>query len=583
MNIYEMNLLNMVAAQPYMNQRSLAKDSGYSLGIVNRSLKTLTDEGYLDEDRRLTGKAKKCLNDSKPRRAVILAAGVGMRMVPINMESPKALLEVKGERLIERMIRHLHEVSVTDISVVVGFMKEKFEYLIDEFGVDLIVNPDYAKKNNLHSLALVSGRLENSYIIPCDVWCEQNPFREYEMYSWYMVTDEMSYASDVRINRKQELAKISKTAEGNRMIGISYIDRQDAGKLCERLQELDRLGNEELFWEDAAYVEDKLMFSARVIPAGQAVEINTFEQLREMDGESRHLKSDAIRVVADALHVPEDEIVDIEVLKKGMTNRSFSFVCRGKKYIMRIPGEGTEQLINRKQEAKVYQVIAGKGLCDDPVYINAENGYKLTAFLDGVRVCDADDPEDLKKCMTMLRSFHDMKLSVGHTFDIFGQMEFYETLWNGKPSVYDDYLTTKRHVLSLKPFIEANAKPFVLTHIDANQDNFLFFDKGNETGLQLMDWEYAGMQDPDVDLAMFCIYSMYNRKQVDRLIDIYYEGACDEVTRTKIYCYIAVCGLLWSNWCEYKSVLGVEFGEYSLRQYRFAKEYYKIVEERVHA
>ncbi|MDD6327141.1 MAG: NTP transferase domain-containing protein [Lachnospiraceae bacterium] len=583
MNIYEMNLLNMVAAQPYMNQRSLAKDSGYSLGIVNRSLKTLTDEGYLDEDRRLTGKAKKCLNDSKPRRAVILAAGVGMRMVPINMESPKALLEVKGERLIERMIRHLHEVSVTDISVVVGFMKEKFEYLIDEFGVDLIVNPDYAKKNNLHSLALVSGRLENSYIIPCDVWCEQNPFREYEMYSWYMVTDEMSYASDVRINRKQELAKISKTAEGNRMIGISYIDRQDAGKLCERLQELDRLGNEELFWEDAAYVEDKLMFSAREIPAGQAVEINTFEQLREMDGESRHLKSDAIRVVADALHVPEDEIVDIEVLKKGMTNRSFSFVCRGKKYIMRIPGEGTEQLINRKQEAKVYQVIAGKGLCDDPVYINAENGYKLTAFLDGVRVCDADDPEDLKKCMTMLRSFHDMKLSVGHTFDIFGQMEFYETLWNGKPSVYDDYLTTKRHVLSLKPFIEANAKPFVLTHIDANQDNFLFFDKGNETGLQLMDWEYAGMQDPDVDLAMFCIYSMYNRKQVDRLIDIYYEGTCDEATRTKIYCYIAVCGLLWSNWCEYKSALGVEFGEYSLRQYRFAKEYYKIVEERVHA
>lgn len=583
MNIYEMNLLNNIAAQPYINQRSLAKDSGYSLGIVNRSLKTLTDEGYLDEERRLTDKAKKCLNDSKPRHAVILAAGVGMRMVPINMESPKALLEVKGERLIERMIRQLHEVSVTDISVVVGFMKEKFEYLMDEFGVDLIVNPDYAKKNNLHSLALVSERLENSYIIPCDVWCEQNPFRENEMYSWYMVTDEMTYASDVRINRKQELAKIPKTAEGNRMIGISYIDKRDAGNLGKRLQEFDCLGNEELFWEDAAYIEDKLMFSAREIPAGQAVEINTFEQLREMDGESRHLKSDAIRVVADALHVSEDEIVDIEVLKKGMTNRSFSFVCRGKKYIMRIPGEGTEQLINRKQEAEVYQVIAGKGLCDDPVYINAENGYKLTAFLDGVRVCDADDPEDLKKCMAMLRSFHDRKLSVGHTFDIFGQMEFYETLWNGRPSVYDDYLKTKQHVLSLKSFIEANAKPFVLTHIDANQDNFLFFNKGNETGLQLMDWEYAGMQDPDVDLAMFCIYSMYNRKQVDRLIDIYYEGTCDEVTRTKIYCYIAVCGLLWSNWCEYKSALGVEFGEYSLRQYRFAKEYYKIVEERVHA
>ena len=50
-------------------------------------------------------------------------------------------------------------------------------------------------------------------------------------------------------------------------------------------------------------------------------------------------------------------------------------------------------------------------------------------------------------------------------------------------------------------------------------------------------------------------------------------------TRIKIYCYIAACGLLWSNWCEYKRNLGVEFGEYSLRQYRYAKDYYRIVQE----
>lgn len=50
---------------------------------------------------------------------------------------------------------------------------------------------------------------------------------------------------------------------------------------------------------------------------------------------------------------------------------------------------------------------------------------------------------------------------------------------------------------------------------------------------------------------------------------------CPKKIRTKIYCYIAVCGLLWSNWCEYKRNLGVEFGEYSLRQYRYAKDYYK--------
>ena len=58
-----------------------------------------------------------------------------------------------------------------------------------------------------------------------------------------------------------------------------------------------------------------------------------------------------------------------------------------------------------------------------------------------------------------------------------------------------------------------------------------------------------------------------------------FEGNCDVETRAKIYCYIAMCGLLWSNWCEYKQMLGVEFGEYSLRQYRYAKEYFRYAKE----
>ena len=89
-----------------------------------------------------------------------------------------------------------------------------------------------------------------------------------------------------------------------------------------------------------------------------------------------------------------------------------------------------------------------------------------------------------------------------------------------------------------------------MTHIDAISDNFLFYknDSDSEEKLQLTDWEYSGMQDPHVDIAMFCIYSLYDKSQIDRLIDIYFEGKCTEITRIKIYCYIAACGLLWSNW-----------------------------------
>ena len=148
--------------------------------------------------------------------------------------------------------------------------------------------------------------------------------------------------------------------------------------------------------------------------------------------------------------------------------------------------------------------------------------------------------------------------------------------------MYRDYIRTKENVFSLKEYIEKMRTDWCLTHIDAVPDNFLFYDTPDGEALQLTDWEYAGMQDPHVDIAMFCIYSLYNKRKVDRLINIYFEESGQKVTaaiRAKIYCYIAVCGLLWSNWCEFKSHLGVEFGEYSLRQYRYAKDFYKYALE----
>lgn len=580
MNNSKQDILNNLIKEPFINQRILAAQTGHSLGIVNRSIKELISEGYLDEEIRPTEKALREAKEKAPKNAIILAAGFGMRMVPINTETPKGLLEIKGERLIECTIRQLHEVGITEIYVVVGFMKEQYEYLNDEYGVDLIVAPDYASKNNLHSLKTAADHLSNSYIIPCDIWCEKNPYSRNELYSWYMVSDMVDDDSTVRVNRKQELVVQKEQAGGNAMIGICYLLEAEAAIVRERLETFGRDSRYDgAFWEETLYQKDRMIVTARVVHAADAVEINTYEQLREIDSDSSQLQTDAIQVICEALGAQQDEVTNITVLKKGMTNRSFLFSCKDKKYIMRIPGEGTDQLINRRQEAAVYQTIAGRKICDEIAYINPENGYKITEYLEGARVCDAENEEDLQKCMKKLREFHGQKLRVDHSFDLFGQMEYYESLWEGTPSAYKDYKKTKAHVLQLKDYIEANAGERVLTHIDAVPDNFLFVEENGKEEIRLIDWEYAGMQDPHVDIAMFCIYSLYKKEQVDHLIDLYFEENCDDRTRIKIYCYIAVCGLLWSNWCEYKRNLGVEFGEYSLRQYRYAKDYYKIVQQ----
>lgn len=580
MNKQESDILNALLLEPFINQRILAEVSGHSLGVVNRSLKELIKAGYLNEAICPTAKAVAEYKNKTPKRAIILAAGFGMRMVPINTEMPKGLLEVNGEPLIERIIKQLHEVGIHEIYVIVGFMKEKYEYLIDEYGVELVVNPDYAAKNNLHSLNLVKEHLENAYIVPCDIWCDRNPFHRHELYSWYMVSDLVENESNVRVNRKMELVTVPENVGGNAMIGISYLTKEDSDTVSARIEELCKDPQYDgSFWEEALYNKNRMIVTARVVHSADVVEINTYEQLREIDSDSNQLKTDAIRLICKALCAKPEEVTDITVLKKGMTNRSFLFTCKDKKYIMRIPGEGTDQLINRRQEAAVYYAIADKNICDDIAYINPENGYKITEFLEDARVCDPTDYEDVKKCMNRLRDFHALKLKVAHEFDIFGQMEFYETLWNGTPSVYKDYEKAKANVWSLKPYIDAHTGEKILTHIDAVPDNFLFVQKDGKEEIRLIDWEYAGMQDPHVDIAMFCIYSLYNKRQVDRLIAAYFTDGCDDATRIKIYCYIAACGLLWSNWCEYKRNLGVEFGEYSLRQYRYAKDYYRIVQD----
>ena len=166
MNIQDCTILKNLLDKSNQTQRSIALSTNYSLGTVNRSVNHLIDQGYINDNLQLSEKAYNELKENQPQRAVILAAGFGMRMVPINTEVPKGLLQVGNETLIERLIKQLHEAGIVEIDVVVGFLKEQFEFLIDQYHVNLIYNSDYSIKNNLYSLNLVKDHLENCYIIP---------------------------------------------------------------------------------------------------------------------------------------------------------------------------------------------------------------------------------------------------------------------------------------------------------------------------------------------------------------------------------------------------------------------------------
>ena len=120
-------------------QREIAEDLNISLGKVNSVIAELKDKGLIDKNNKITKNGIDSLEPYKVNNAVILAAGMSTRFAPLSYEKPKGLLNVKGEVLIERQIKQLHSVGIKDITLVVGYMKEKMFYLEEKYGVEIVV------------------------------------------------------------------------------------------------------------------------------------------------------------------------------------------------------------------------------------------------------------------------------------------------------------------------------------------------------------------------------------------------------------------------------------------------------------
>ena len=577
MNLQELDILRELSKQSYIDQNILAEISKYPLREVEKSLAELVSRGFIYQDHTLTDKGVKELEKKSPKNAIILAAGPGSRMTPINSKIPKGLLEVRGEVLIERIVRQLHKVGIREIYIVVGFMSEKFEYLEEKYRVELIYNKDFGEMDSLHSLFLAKEYLGNSYIVPSDIYYKKNPFSERELYSWYMNSEIRDKESVLMVNENEELVMVAPEKEKSFM-GIAYILERKAKTIEENLKELyeDPLYKDKV-WEEALIQDGKILVSPNIESDLSFIGIDTYEELRHFDPNSSHLESDLISFIAEIFNTIPEEISSIVALKKGMTNHTFKFELQGKEYMVRIPGEGTDKIIDRKEEYNVYQLLKDFDVSDKVFYFNPKNGLRITEYWSNARECNPEDLEDVRRSIGKLRELHDLELKVDHEFNLFEKIEYYESLRGGRDSVHEDYKDVKKRMWELKDYIYSLPRKEVLSHIDSVPDNFLIFDDE----VRLIDWEYSGMHDPDIDIAMFAVSAGYNKEEIDSLIEIYFSQGYSKETKIKIYSYVALCGFLWSNWSEYRTYIGIEQGDYTLRQYSYAKEFYEIAKEEI--
>ena len=264
------------------------------------------------------------------------------------------------------------------------------------------------------------------------------------------------------------------------------------------------------------------------------------------------------------------EITEFRALAEGMTNRLFFMVSGGEEFIVRAPGEGSEMLLDRKSEAMIYFAFEGLGITEVCRYINPYTGVKITEFLSGSHTCDPNNPEEVAACMQKLRYLHGRKLLNFEPFDLRGKILSYEKQLQHDPAEYlPNYAEVRASVMEKLDRIDAMDPEICLCHVDPVPENFLILDGK----VHLIDWEYASLADPHMDIAMFCIYAGYDKDQVYDAICAYYAPeSCPKLIRQKVYSYTAICGFLWALWCEVKRDAGVVYEEYEKVQYRYAAE-----------
>lgn len=575
-------LLRNVQSNSVITQRLLAKELNISLGNTNKCVKNAIEAGYLIQTAsqyHLTKKGMQKLDEFRVTNAIIIAAGFGSRFVPLTFEMPKGLLEVFGERMIERQIKQLHQAGIYNITIMVGYLKEKFDYLIDKYNVKLIYNPEYSKKNTLATLYHCRHLLDNTYILSSDHWMKENIFHAYEPESWYSSVYMNGKTSEwcLKEDKKGRITQIDiGGCDSYVMYGPVYFDRTFSQKLVPLLEEFyHRPGTENFYWEHILIHNlNSLVMYLYKQPENTVYEFENLEELRQFDTKyQNHSENEALEHIASIFQIPESQITGIRCLKSGMTNKSFLFTVDQKDYIFRVPGLGTEELINRCQEKTVYEAIKDLHLSDTIIHFDGKTGYKISRYYKDSRNCDPENNAEVDACMKVLSKFHQSGIQVAHSFDLRERIQFYETLCNQHHAIqFEDYNEVRPNMQILLDWLDNLNIPKVLAHIDSVFANFLIL---SDNSIRLIDWEYAGMADPLIDPAMFAIYAYYDEAQTDRLLKSYL-GRPPVLQETfRYYSYIALSGFLWALWAEYKIALGEEFGEYTLKMYRYAKTYYK--------
>ena len=570
-------LLNLKNKAEKTNQRLISEELGFSLGTVNKLIQEAEENGWISSEYEVTEKGLKPLEPYRVENAIIMAAGMSTRFAPLSYETPKGLLVVKGERLIEREIKQLREAGIQKITVVVGYMKEKMFCLADKFGVEIVVNEDYYRYNNCSSLMLVRKQLGNTYICSSDNYFVENPFEEYVYRGYYSTVFAEGETDEYCVTETKDGIIKEVTVGGENkwyMLGHVYFDRAFSEQFVSILEnEFKHEAYKLQLWEDyyARHV-DTLLLEVKHYSGEVIKEFDSLDELRAFDEHYlMHTNSKILLNICNTLNVTPAEIINIKPLKDGLTNTSFCFDCKGKAYVYRHPGKGTQEYINRLSEAASMRIAAELEIDKTFVVMNEEEGWKISKFIKNARLLDYDDKEDIEKAVSLMTRLHQSGKSTPYAIEFEkGLEDFKEKLIKRNRFEFDDKEELEAMVGKVGDYLEQDQVEHTICHGDCYSPNFLVDEEGN---MSLIDWEYSGMGDPTSDIGTFVACSDYTLEQAKEFIQIYLKQNPGVASERHFLGIIGLVSYYWFLWALFQESNGKPVGEFLYKWYRYTKQY----------
>lgn len=511
--------------------------------------------------------------------AIILAAGKSNRFAPFTYEKPKGLFRVKGEILIERQIEQLHEVGINEIYVVVGYMKEKFFYLEKKYGVQLVVNNTFSKNGNLLSLYVVKEHLDNTFICCADQYFNTNPFlyenksnisyracsyRTGKFREFGIKYSDANVITDVSIGGNDSMA----------MVGHAYFNSNFSKRFKNFMEnEINDFGVSNMFWEEfySRHIKDLTLF-VKEYDEENILEFDSIDDLREFDSEFLgNVDSEIMNNICNTLKCVPNDVVDIEVIQAGLTNVSFSFYIKGIKYVYRHPGGTAGNLINRKAELFAQMNAKELGVDKSVIYMDI-TGWKISYYVQDITECDFEKyPHQLEKGMEYIRWIHEIEVDEDiKVFDDVLEGKKLMTIASAtKGHLFNEFKEIIDKVDLLDRYVKEDAKRLniknVLCHNDTYEPNYI---ATKDDDLYLIDWEYAGLNNPANDIScILCRYD-FTDEQIEKYLKAYFGRELTDDEHRHYIAYIAICGFYWFCWGLYKGSVGDDDGFFFLPAYR---------------